>query len=338
MLTRSNKLLDSAQKLIYVFALAIVGAFVANFSIPDSAVALTTEFELSEKLSKQLSGSNVPQVLGESTSIPFAPRGWIYPIKALGNCADQASCYAFCEDGANLEICSLVSYRNGMMSAAQLQKALTFANYLQAGYLANCNSLSGCAKLCDDTAAQEECKVLALNIERGARVLGVSDENSITGNQSNILRQCTTVDNCSSSAYESLRAIAQSAKDINALGKVLSVSSEQVNLDTGKDGYLSPPEPVPAPAYQPTDYLGCVVNQGIIASPTGQIVSPEQFDSLNRSVGECDQQFSTTKSRAEDFSASGSQRVTSGISTISDCILSKQSSADIMSCLKLQYY
>jgi hypothetical protein len=185
--------------LISLFAVSAVLFSAVPFSV---ATAATTKSELiksiTQDLSTQASENNLSgagDVLGQQTTVPFFPRGFVYPIPELGNCNSKAACFQFCEQRENLEFCSMVSYRNGLMSASQLKKTLTFANYLQVGYFANCNDLGSCEELCSHKDVRSECDTLAINLDQGSRVLGVTDTKS-ESNKFSLLDYCKNNSGC----------------------------------------------------------------------------------------------------------------------------------------------
>lgn len=193
MLTPSNNKLALGVKLLVVVLSLGVFAFP-----PQTTTAATTKLELTQKVSRQLSNSSSntisgASVLGQNTTIPFFPRGYVYPIAQLGNCTNQRDCFEFCELSENLDICAMVSYRNGYMSEQQLTKTLAFSSYLRSGYLASCDDLGSCIQVCDSQQAQGDCSMLALSMEHGAMVLGAEDT---TPTYQNFDNQCLSVDSC----------------------------------------------------------------------------------------------------------------------------------------------
>ncbi len=186
------------------FSISLFAVIAVLFSaLPfNLAIAATTKSDLVKNITQDLSTSSFDsaavgngQVLGQQTSVPFFPRGFVYPIPELGNCNSKTACFQFCEQQENLELCSMVSYRNGLMSASQLKKTLTFASYLQAGYFANCDDLGSCAELCSHKDVRSECDALAVNLDQGSRVLGATDAKTQTNNFS-LLDYCKTNSSC----------------------------------------------------------------------------------------------------------------------------------------------
>lgn len=377
-------------------ALSLVGVLVVLAFVPfvpiqtaQAITGATSPASLSQKLSAELGADNTgPKVLGQSTKVPLFPRGYIYPIPELGNCDSKGACYDYCQASVNLEQCALVSFRNGFMTSAQLQKTLTFNSYLKAGYFASCSSLSTCATLCDLEASQSECAVLALNLDKGSRVLGATDQNLTASTNDSVLAHCTSLDQCSSgssvgatSILSSLIYSGQAPKNcVNAeqcqayciqtqssectalfqkvaqlsgvtsgfstMNKVFTVNDpgqptnnnqlfSSLVIAPGDPGYdpgaVGGGGSVPSPTYQPSSYLGCVSNSQTATNPNGD-VTPQQIDNLSSSINQCDQQYSPSTSQIDNFSNSGNQKVAGAVSSISDCILSKSTSADIASC------
>ena len=172
------------NKKIHIINLCAAFFGVIALTVPTRFVIAetTTKAELTQRITGELSsssfgGSSSGAVLGEDTGVPFFPRGFVYPIAELGNCDNQASCFTFCEQQQNLELCAMLSYRQGTMNASQLKKTLTFAHYMHAGYFASCDSMHACADLCDKKETRDECNTLALSLDKGIQVLGATDVN-----------------------------------------------------------------------------------------------------------------------------------------------------------------
>ncbi len=336
-----------------------------------NATALTTESELSKKLSAQLGGDDVaPKVLGQAVSIPFYPRGFSYPIPELGNCDSKNSCYEFCQQASNLELCSMTSYRNGYMSAEQLKKTLTFNQYLQSGYFAGCNNLASCTQLCDIETSHSECSVLALNLENGSRVLGATDQTIQTSTGDSILNHCSSIGSCSStSGYNAtsiLRAliatgqapkncvsgnveqcqdycsISQSNECTVLFQKIASLSGSLSGLPSlGRVLSMSIDSENPGGGGgDPTDTpSGPAPYQPTdfltcATSSVPDIENPGIRDvgRFSSSLNSCGQQFSPSQGALETIGGNSKRAVGNTISGISDCIFTKKSSVDIASC------
>ena len=356
-----------------IFSYSITAVMLLGlFLVPGNfATAATTKLELTQRISQQLSSPQNESVggavLGQNVSVPFFPRGFVYPIPQLGNCSDKKSCYEFCEDSQNLDICSMVSYRNGSMTAEQLKKTLAFSSYLQAGYFASCDDLGSCAELCDTEAAQTDCAILATSLEQGSRVLGAQDTSdeqsynysvgSMTGfgdsmlgsldyyiNSGQAPYQCNNAQQCveycsvqqSNSECDSLfLKVAQATGVWNGEtrpGRVLNVSSEEGSL-----AMPSEYAPEPTPPYEPQSYLGCITNKQSTTSPpalaTTQSSSPQEGDVFADSVNQCDSQYNVTETQSQNYSNIGKQKAGEAISNISECILGLDSSLGIQACL-----
>lgn len=326
-------ILSQSSKIFVSLVLAAMLSMVL-MPIPKSqALEFTTESQLVDRLSNQLGSSSTslsgPKVLGATTAIPFFPRGFVYPIAELGNCNSKAACFAYCEDAANTEICAMVSFRNGMMTADQLKQSLTLVSYIKSGYFANCNNINSCAKLCDLENAQQECTLLAQNMQSGSQVLGAQDSNPDYAQLDSILQKCSSMEDCNTATNSNMYASLGSANGaLSGLysGRVLGVSSDPSVLDNPIDT----PTEVPPP-YEPTNYLNCVVSQ---QSSIPEIGTPtEQFNSLNSVTDSCGEQFSPADGVAS-FSDTGSEQVSDNIADIQDCILSLTSSREISQCLR----
>lgn len=76
-----------------------------------------------------------------------------YPIAELGNCQDQASCKAYCDDLSNAEVCVLFAEKNGLEVNVEADQA----KLLSAGGPGNCQSESECRAYCEDINHFDEC-------------------------------------------------------------------------------------------------------------------------------------------------------------------------------------
>ena len=369
------------KKYLYSYTLVAV-MLLGLFLVPQNfATAATTKLELTQRISQQLSSPTLSKssgnVLGQNVSIPFFPRGFVYPIAQLGNCMDQKSCFEFCEDSNNLEICALVSFRNGSMTAEQLKKTLTFSSYLQAGYFATCDGLNSCAELCDQKSSEQECAVLALGLEQGSRVLGAQDvskdksfnygvgaisglENNIIGSLNNLIYAGNAPAGCSDakSCVEYCSSTPSNPEcndlftEVSRLsgvwdgqgrpGRVLNVSIDNLSAVPGLSDVLDPGTDTgggtnPSTTYQPQSYLGCITNKQATTSPPiispSQTSSPQEGDVFADSVSQCDSQYNTTQTQAQNYTNLGRQKATESISTITECIFGLDSSIGIQDCL-----
>lgn len=301
------------------------------FPVPTSnAIGMTSESQLVGKLTSQLSKSNTSpasggQVLGSNIRIPFFPRGFTYPIAELGNCNSKSACFTYCEDIEHTEICAMVSFSHGKMSAEQLKQTVTLASYIKSGYLANCNSIDSCALLCDEKDAEEECAILADTMKSGSRVLGSQDMSQDPSYNATILDQCSSIVNCNltnsaagnaNSILESLVASgdipsgcnsaasctkycagSQSIECNNMYNRVANATGGLNGLYPGRVLSVSEtlpidmpseepsPEPEPQP-YEPTNYLNCVIgSQTAIPDST---TTPQTTPQANNDAQEFD--------------------------------------------------
>lgn len=356
---------------IFSYSITVV-MLLGLFLVPGNfATAATTKLELTQRISQQLStpqsASVSGAVLGQNVSVPFFPRGFVYPIPQLGNCSDKKSCYEFCEDSQNLDICSLVSFRNGSMTSEQLKKTLAFSSYLQAGYFASCDDLGSCAELCDTESAQADCAILAESLEQGSRVLGAQDTSneqsynysvgSMTGYGDSMLSSLTSYINSGQAPYQCNNAqqcveycsVQQSNSECDSLflkvaqdtgvwngetrpGRVLNVSSEEGSLIMPTDY-----NPTPVQPYEPQSYLGCITNkQSTTSTPAvtaTEPTSPQEGDVFADTVSQCDSEHSATESQSQNYTNIGKEKANEAISNISDCILGLESSLGIQACL-----
>lgn len=294
----------------------------------------TTEKEFTTKLINQLGSSSVPasKVLGQNVKVPFFPRGFTYPIPELDNCDSKEACKQYCEMGVNLEMCAMISFRMGMMDQTQLSKTLAFANYLNSDYLANCNSISECVRLCDDQSVQSECELLAMNLSSGTQVLGVSEELAYTLPSDSILNYCDSYADCTvpKNSGTNPNEILASLFDRDTSGRVLNVSIEDLQNGGGTTdggGVLNSPEP-----YQPTNYLSCVVNSQYGGTNT-ELIAPEQFDQFSQDIDRCGTEHSPTQGQVDSFSSGGKQKVNTDTNAMVACFLGLTSGRDIASCI-----
>lgn len=364
-------LIPLRNKKLKLINFVVIALAVILFVLPlNTATAATTKSELINRLSQQLgapASNSSGAVLGDQSSVPFFPRGFVYPIPELGNCDNQASCFQFCEQQENLEFCAMVSYRQGTMNASQLKKTLTFSHYLRSDYFANCNDLASCAKVCDQKDFRADCDLVAMSLDQGIRVLGATD--TIPSNNFSIVDYCKNNYNCGneyggsnamtamqtliSSGYapsfcnnveqcEEYCSSAQSSEcsdlynNIAYLSGTLTESQSMGRvLEATTDGTqdtTSMDVPTTPVAYQPKGMLSCVIDAQVAPTPVIQ-TDAQQSDTFMSNVQQCDKTYSATQGSASSYASGGKGKAKAGVSDIYNCVIGLKSSADILNCL-----
>ena len=82
-----------------------------------------------------------------------------------GGCTSPAACRAFCEDVANIEVCSAFAKSHGA-TGTNIDRGEKIAAYIKAGGVmpGNCTSASSCQTYCKDFAHVEECTTFAKKV------------------------------------------------------------------------------------------------------------------------------------------------------------------------------
>lgn len=362
-LLRNNRLIILLATMLVIFGL--------GFPYTNTSAYATSKSDLAKQISSQFVSSKTEgtgNVLSAKISIPFYPRGFVYPISQLGNCDSKRSCYEFCEQAENLQLCAMTSFRNGYMSADQLKQTLAFSNYLDSGYIAACDDYSGCVGLCNDEANRQQCNMLADGMRQGARVLGAQDVSSpvfesifTKGIQNNNYQEsgsvlsaldnlisegqapagCVTAQQCQSycsvssnagcdALFSKLSYATGMMSGFSLPGRVLNVSSDDPPAPVIEETPVETP-----PRYEPQGYLSCVMDDQSRAAPTEQGV--RDADVFMDSASRCDQEHGAAASKLQQFVETGSQVAADSIFNVSQCMLSKESSADIYSCLNTSF-
>jgi hypothetical protein len=143
------------------------------------------------------------QPLATASSSPSAggrmailPRGFVYPVAALGNCADKQDCFTYCQKTVNMPACTRFGEDNGLLP--QLSHAPVVQRYAQAilagAAPGNCNSADACVSYCDDSGHADECAVFALTNKLDGRVLGAASGSAAL--PPSLVSQCGSVNSC----------------------------------------------------------------------------------------------------------------------------------------------
>lgn len=83
-----------------------------------------------------------------------------YPITELGNCADQASCKAYCDKSANMDACLGFAEKNNLMSKEEIKVAKNFKNTGMTGP-GGCKGKDECSTYCNGPDHMDECITFA---------------------------------------------------------------------------------------------------------------------------------------------------------------------------------
>src|SRR5579864_6307813 len=88
----------------------------------------------------------------------LSAQGVTFPVAALGNCANQDACRAYCNDPANMAACTAFAQSNGLVSKNDAAKASKFAQILQnGGGPGGCGTPDACAAYCSTIANLDAC-------------------------------------------------------------------------------------------------------------------------------------------------------------------------------------
>lgn len=99
-------------------------------------------------------------IVGAMTS-PVSVRAEIaYPVAELGNCADQASCKAYCDKPANIDTCLSFAEKNNLMSKDEIKKAKNFKKGGMTGP-GGCKGKDECKTYCSNSDHMDECITFA---------------------------------------------------------------------------------------------------------------------------------------------------------------------------------
>jgi hypothetical protein len=366
-----NKNLRAVNLLVAIVALIF---FVLPVNVTTAA---TTKSELVQRISQDLgysassSVNSSGTVLGDQQSVPFFPRGFVYPIAELGNCDSKTSCYEFCEQQENLEFCAIVSYRNGTMNSSQLKKTLAFSHYMRAGYFENCNDLGSCASICEQKDSREDCDLLAMTLDQGIRVLGATD--NTTTNNISIIDYCEKNPGCYNDEYSGMNnAVAvmdtliksgrapSFCKTSEQCEEYCSMSSSSACVDlynniaymsgtltedqtigrvldattdnlSGQD-FANVQMPTDPIAYRPQGVLSCIIDTQ--TEPLNEAkTGTEQTDIFMYNTQRCDRSYNATQRQVNSFANSGQSQTMSNVSNIYTCVLGLSSSSQIERCL-----
>ena len=82
-----------------------------------------------------------------------------YPVPALGNCADESACRAYCDDTAHLTACLSFAEKNNLMSKEEIQMAEKFAKAGKGP--GGCTSRDECDNYCNNSDHINECVAFA---------------------------------------------------------------------------------------------------------------------------------------------------------------------------------
>ncbi|MDE2020181.1 MAG: hypothetical protein KGJ13_07600 [Patescibacteria group bacterium] len=85
-----------------------------------------------------------------------------FPIAELGNCSDQASCHAYCNDPANMDACISYAQSHGLENSSEVQQGEQFAKILKnGGGPGGCNSPDACDAYCSSISHMDSCIAFA---------------------------------------------------------------------------------------------------------------------------------------------------------------------------------
>ena len=84
----------------------------------------------------------------------------VFPVAELGNCQDEQSCRAYCDDPANITQCVAFAEQYSLLSERELEKAKKFQSIGAVGP-GGCTSERACETYCSEITRIEECLAFA---------------------------------------------------------------------------------------------------------------------------------------------------------------------------------
>ncbi len=86
----------------------------------------------------------------------------IFPVEELGNCADEQSCRAYCDEPENISACVQFAKQNGLMDEEEAAEAEQFAAAMASGNTpGGCTNEESCHQYCENVEHIEECLAFA---------------------------------------------------------------------------------------------------------------------------------------------------------------------------------
>lgn len=88
-----------------------------------------------------------------------------YPVKELGNCADEKTCRSYCDNPDNYSACFAFAKRNGLLEDELADKSEqeleSFAQAMKQGGPGGCQTQASCETYCNDISRMNECMAFA---------------------------------------------------------------------------------------------------------------------------------------------------------------------------------
>ncbi len=84
----------------------------------------------------------------------------VYPVKELGNCADESECRSYCDSPENIKQCVAFAEKHNLISQNELEHAKKFIAVGAKGP-GGCDSASSCESYCEDIDNIDECLAFA---------------------------------------------------------------------------------------------------------------------------------------------------------------------------------
>ncbi|MDO8601870.1 MAG: hypothetical protein Q7R62_01925 [bacterium] len=85
-----------------------------------------------------------------------------FPVAELGNCADEQSCRAYCDEPENISACVAFAKQNGLMNEEEATEAEQFAAAMASGNTpGGCTNEESCHQYCENVEHIEECLAFA---------------------------------------------------------------------------------------------------------------------------------------------------------------------------------
>ncbi|MBI2033663.1 MAG: hypothetical protein HYT13_01040 [Candidatus Liptonbacteria bacterium] len=83
--------------------------------------------------------------------------GITFPVPELGNCIDEKTCRAYCDEPTNMPACIKFAEEHGLMNKTEAERAKKFSRVLQVGGPGGCNTPEGCKSFCSEINNLEAC-------------------------------------------------------------------------------------------------------------------------------------------------------------------------------------
>lgn len=300
-----------------------------------------------------------------SSSVPVYPRGFSYPIGALGNCGSKTECFNYCEQLANVPVCAKFSEVNGFMAQGSSNLASKMAETMSKSSIVNsCTGMTQCLSMLLDPNHIQDLNNIVAMAQNESHVLGASTGNpslslpagfsnvgngtvsnydtafkngSAPGRAQNMADLITYCGN-SANSQECLdfqtrmgsinQNTADSLKNVNAITQNSNCNlnnSCAQNNSQAQSQTKTPVGTVAGATDQPYALDDCI-NSASAPYVSIQNLTSQQSDALNAAVRQCQIQADASGSSSFD-DATAKQNAINQIGSIQDCLSANTNSS-----------